>query len=93
MNKKSRKPEKPFLKAPDILSAFHLEADKCGLGLAIVIGGVKSVLEINESMAKLNCSVGSVLVRGSGIDVEIYENKTVEITGKVEALEFGYAKN
>ena len=93
MSEKLKKRKKAVSRGMELLSPFHLEADKSGGGLAIVIGGVKSVLEIGESIAKLKCGMGSVSVKGQAIDVALYENKTVEITGKVESLEFNYAKN
>ena len=76
-----------------ILSPFHLEADLCKCGVAISVSGVKSVQELDGEKIRLKCSVGALEVHGDSMEINVYENNTVEISGKVETVQFFYAKN
>ena len=75
------------------LSAFHVEVDKSGEGYRVLVSDVRRVIEVSDFSIKLKCRVGSVFIRGKILSLSVYENKTVEVSGKIEALEFSYGKN
>ena len=50
--------------------------------------GVLSILDFSTELAILKIRRGRIRVRGGGLSIAVYENRTVEIFGKVEALEF-----
>lgn len=81
-----------ILKSGSIASRFHMEADKCAGGLSVVVGGVSSVIDFNPEIAVLKTNYNTVSILGNGLDIAVYENNTVEISGKISTLEFKYAK-
>ncbi len=76
-----------------VMSHFHMEADRAGGGIALSFGGVKNVLDYSSTYVKLACGFVSISVEGTALAITLYENKTVEISGKVEGIDFSYAKN
>lgn len=67
---------------------FHMEADRFPLGVSVSIMGVLSIVDFNESSAIMKMRRGKIKVTGSSLSVAVYENRTVEICGKVGAVEF-----
>lgn len=67
---------------------FHMEADRISEGISVSVCGVFSILDFNTELAVLKLRHGKIKVRGIGLSIAVYENRTVEIFGKVEALEF-----
>ena len=67
---------------------FHLEADKLASTVSVSMSGVISIVDFNENSAVMKMRRGKIKVTGSGLSVSVYENRTVEIYGKVEAVEF-----
>ena len=67
---------------------FHMEADRLPTGVSVSIMGVLSIVDFNESSAIMKMRRGKIKVSGSSLSVAVYENRTVEICGKVGAVEF-----
>ena len=67
---------------------FHMEADRLADGVSVSIMGVLSIVDFNESSAIMKMRRGKIKVTGSSLSVAVYENRTVEICGKVGAVEF-----
>ena len=67
---------------------FHMEADKLPWGVSVSIMGVLSIVDFNESSAIMKMRRGKIKVIGSSLSVAVYENRTVEICGKVSSVEF-----
>ena len=67
---------------------FHVEADRLPSGVSVSIMGVLSIVDFNESSAIMKMRRGKIRITGSGLSVAVYENRTVEISGKVGAVEF-----
>lgn len=67
---------------------FHIEADRISDGISVSVCGVLSILDFSTELAILKIRRGRIRVRGGGLSIAVYENRTVEIFGKVEALEF-----
>lgn len=69
-------------------SGFHIEIDKIINGVAVCVNGVSSVLDFGEERAILKLRRGKLRVEGRELTISVYENKTAEISGKVEKIEF-----
>ena len=67
---------------------FHIEADRLPTGVSVSIMGVLSIVDFNETSAVMKMRRGKIKIRGTGLSVAVYENRTVEIYGKVGAVEF-----
>lgn len=67
---------------------FHMEADRLPSGISVSIMGVLSIIDFNEGAAIMKMRRGKIKVTGSELSVAVYENRTVEICGKVGAVEF-----
>ena len=78
----------PLFAKMDFPLVFHLEIDKLGNSLSVSIMGVISILAFDEGSALVKTRRGRVKVTGESLSVAVYENKTVEIFGKVGAVEF-----
>lgn len=90
----SRKGEKKIGRgAPSNLTAFHLEADRCTRGMSLLIGGIIGISDFTDECAVLMSHSGRITVLGKRISICIYENKTVEVSGRVEDIRFTYGKN
>lgn len=74
-------------------SEFHLEMDKNKNGLSALVGGVVAVKEYGENFCELKTSVGILKIYGKSLNIAVYENKTVEISGIVEEVKIAYSKN
>ncbi len=75
------------------LSAFRMEAERCPRGICLRFAGTIGINEFSEEAVEINNHGGRVLISGKRLKVIIFENKQVEINGKVEAIEFRYGKN
>ena len=67
---------------------FHVEADKIGAAISVSVTGVLSIVDFSEDSALLKMRRGKIKIVGSGLSVAVYENKIVEIIGKVSSVEF-----
>ncbi len=85
---------KSYISAPrDIMSHFHIEIDRFSEGIKISAGGVNAILNISDTEARLRCEGAVIKIGGEKIEISVYENKTVEISGKVNFMELQYDKN
>ena len=71
-----------------IQSGFHMEADRIANMLSVSIMGVFAILDFSEACAIFKMRKGRIKICGSGLSVAVYDNKTVEIIGKVDTVEF-----
>ena len=69
-------------------TGFHIEIDSIINGISVCVNGVSSVLDFGDEGAILKLRRGKLRVAGGGLAISVYENKTAEITGKVEKIEF-----
>ncbi len=91
MNKGIKKKTERIPLPMKLLSSFHIEADRALSGIVLSFGGVKSIEEYSETNIKLFCGFVRVYLRGTALSISFYENKTVEISGKVEVIELVYS--
>ena len=67
---------------------FHIEADRVSDGISVSVFGVIAIPDFCEESATLKLRRGRVKIDGTGLSVSVYENKTVEISGKICRVEF-----
>lgn len=69
-------------------SAYHIELDNFLKYSSVSVSGVSAVLEVTDENVHLKLSRGKIKVRGCGLDMSIYENGSVEISGRIFGIEF-----
>ena len=74
-------------------SGFHIEGEKTNEGLLISIGGIIAVSDYSEAEATLVSHGGRITLRGRRLKLCVYEDRTVEVKGRIEEISFGYGKN
>ena len=52
------------------------------------VSGVAAVLEVTDECILLKLTRGKIKVRGCGLNIIIYENLNVEISGRIFGIEF-----
>ena len=67
---------------------FHIEVDGVNRGISVSVGGVLSILDFTEEAAVVKIRRGRLKIVGSELAVSVYENKTVEISGRLCRIEF-----
>ena len=72
----------------NIPTGYHIEADKTSGGISVCVSGVLSIPELNDKNVQLKVRRGKITIKGEELSVSIYENKIVEISGKVGGIEF-----
>jgi hypothetical protein len=71
---------------------FCLEATREGRNIAANILGVVCITEYNNEQILLKTHGGKIRLVGEDLFLKVYEDKTVEIRGKVKEIGFDYAK-
>ncbi len=67
---------------------FHIEIDKEFRDFIVTLQSVSSVIDISSDEIIMKAGKGRVKICGSGLEITVFENKTVEVFGKVGAVEF-----
>lgn len=65
---------------------FYFELSRSGKMSDIVIGGVIGVLEFSDEIAVISTCCGRINISGEKLNVVIFENKTVQIQGKIKEI-------
>lgn len=71
---------------------FYLSCERTVGGLSIIVGGIMSVTDFSEESVKLAGHTGRIAVNGKGLSMSVFENKNVEIKGRVEEIKFVYGR-
>ena len=66
----------------------HIEIDRFGATGSVSVYGVKSIVDFGMEKAVLKVRGCKVLVRGTGLSISVYENKIVELCGRIAGIEF-----
>ena len=74
------------------LSSFHLEADRCSVGMCMVISGVVGISQLSDEIVSLKSHGGRLDISGKRLKICVFENSTVEIKGRIEEAKFLYGK-
>ena len=75
------------------LPSFHLEADRSRGGMSIILSGIIGISDFSDSYIYLKSHGGRIAVNGKRLFINLYENNSVEIVGRVEGIVFKYGKN
>ena len=75
------------------LSSFRLEANRSSKGLSILLSGIVGVSDFSDKSILLLSHGGRINVVGESLFIDLFENNTVDIVGKVMEIIFIYGKN
>ena len=93
MTEKRKREKKEVGSVTSALSAFHMEADRTGRGMSLILCGIIGISDFSESEILLLSHGGRIIVTGKRLHISVYENNSVEIVGRVEGINFKYGKN
>lgn len=85
--------DKNFGGVLDTLSKFHLEANRCGKGMSIILSGIIGISDFSDSLIELKSHGGRICVTGKRLFINVYQNNSVEIVGKIEEICFRNGRN
>ncbi len=71
---------------------FYLSCERVAGGVALIVGGIMSITDFSDSQVMLAGHTGRIGVAGSRLSMTVFENKSVEIVGRVEEIKFIYGK-
>lgn len=74
-------------------SPLVLEIRKSDGGAIASVTGVVSIGELSDRFILLATHSGRVGVRGSSLTLTAFANRTVEVKGRIEGVDFGYGAN
>ena len=93
MSARTKNLKKVFLPLSSKASSFHIEIDKSSSGFSALISDVLKITDFSNEEIKLRCHGANLILKGKSLTPAIYENKTVEISGSLEVIEFVNTKN
>ena len=67
-------------------ASFYFELSKRGKISSAVIGGVIGILDFSDKNVFLATHSGRINISGERLNVTIFENKTIQITGKIAEI-------
>ncbi len=88
MHRTKEKKETPDKHPQTLQSGFHIEADKILSKTSVSVNNVLSIVDFKEDTAILKMRKGKIKISGEELSISVYENKIVEILGKVRNIEF-----
>ncbi len=71
-----------------VFSDFHIDIDRCARGMALTVYGARCVLDFNESECLLRVRGSKIQIAGGNLSISVYENNSIEISGKIERVSF-----
>ena len=71
---------------------FRGEIEGGGRCMSFLLSGINSIRDFSSSSVLLRCRGFLIGIRGESLSLSVYENKTVEIVGKIHGMEFVYDK-
>ena len=69
---------------------FHIEMDGGLRGASLLVCGVQKIEEYSSERLTLKLSGGRMHLKGRDLHLTIFENKTVEVCGKLLEVGFSY---
>ena len=75
------------------LKSFRLEANRSNKGMSILLSGIIGVSDFSDRSILLLSHGGRINVLGESLFIDLFENNTVEIVGRVSEIVFIYGKN
>ena len=80
-------------KIPSSLSSFHLTADRSVSGMTVTLSGIIGVKDFTDEGIQLSSHGGRIFISGKNLNLEVYENKIIEISGMIGEISFGKNKD
>ena len=74
-------------------SPLYITAGKSRSEMTIAFAGILSVTELSTEHIEINTASGTVSILGKNLRLSVFENKTVEVLGRVEEVSFGYGRS
>ena len=71
---------------------FYLSCERTVGGVSVIVGGIMSVTDFSEETVSLAGHTGRISVNGKRLSMSVFENKNVEIKGRVEEIKFIYGR-
>ena len=93
MTEKSRKHLKEAAGKTLVQPQFHCEIDGDAAHTSIILSGINSIRDFSDNTVLLRTRGFFVKITGKALSLAVYENKTLEISGKIFAMELIYDKN
>ena len=75
-----------------LVGGFYLSCERTLGGLSLLVGGIIGVSELDGECTELLSHSGRIRVRGKHLKLTVFENKTIEIKGRIEGIDFAYGK-
>ena len=77
----------------DQADGVTLEIKKNRIGSSLVITDVVAIEEFNSEKISVLTHKGRIFIHGTRFELSVYENRCVEIFGRILGLEMGYGKS
>ena len=71
---------------------FYLSCERVAGGVSMIVGGIISVADFTEERAEMLSHTGRITVTGRGLSMTVFENKSIELCGRIEGIGFAYGK-
>ena len=83
------KPKKEYEKMP---RGFYLSCERVSGGVSVIVGGIMNVTDFSPETVMLAGHTGRIAISGVKLSMSVFENKNVEIKGRVEEIKLIYGK-
>ena len=91
MTEKKRN-SKSSVPLPSAVNPFHMEVERATSGIQILVSGIIGVKDFSAESVELLSHSGRVFIYGTRLSMLVYENGTVEVSGRIDSVRFGYGK-
>jgi hypothetical protein len=75
------------------ITPLNIEIRRSAGGVKIVMVGAVGISEFTDNTIAIKCHGTKIQLSGEKIKMNVLENKTLEIYGKVKEISFGYGKS
>ncbi len=89
MKKKKDETAAPKKQAP----RFHMEMEGGLGGISLLACGVRQIEEYSDEALTLKITGGRMHLKGLGLCLTVFENKTVEVRGRLLEVSFSYGRD
>ena len=77
---------------PNMPDGFYLACERVTGGISVIVGGIMCVTDFSPEAVMLAGHTGRISVLGKRLAMTVFENKSIEIKGRVEEIKFAYGK-
>lgn len=75
------------------VSSFRMEGERCSRGMRIRLAGILGISEFSEDYVAITNHGGRIGIKGKRLEITVFDNNQIEISGRIEELCFYYGKN